>query len=226
MDTSNSNSQLNSKTSSSQSNIKGGVANSPLLLLQPFNIVVFLSFFSPIILAITIITISFLFQNFKGLIYLGFLIGVCVIRNFIYTYTGSSPLVFDNTICSSVQYTKFGNASFSVFVFAFTLMYLFLPMFVNGGENYALLSFMLFYAFMDILIKVYKKCIITISELFVNLLSGVSLAALIVSAMYFGGSGKFLFFNEVSTNKEICSMPSKQTFKCNVYKGGQLIGEV
>lgn len=210
----------------SQMNIKGGDSNSPLLFFQPFNIVVFLSFFSPIILAITILGFSFLFQNFKGFIYLGYLIAACLIRIFIYTYTGASPLQFDNTICTSVQYTKYGNASFSIFVFAFTIMYLFLPMFVNGGENYALFSFMLFYAFMDLFIKVYKKCVITATDIFINVLSGFTLAAVIVSVMYIGGSGKYLFFNEIATNKEVCSMPTKQNFKCKVYKNGTLIGNV
>jgi hypothetical protein len=42
----------------------------PLQLFQPFNLVVFLSFFSPIILAVSITSLSFMFQNFKGLIYL------------------------------------------------------------------------------------------------------------------------------------------------------------
>ena len=53
----------------------GGVPDSPLQLFQPFTAVVFLSFFSPIILATSITGMSFVFQNFKGLIYLGFLIG-------------------------------------------------------------------------------------------------------------------------------------------------------
>jgi hypothetical protein len=35
-----------------------------------------------------------------------------------------------------IQYSKFGNASFSAFVFAFTIMYLGFPMFANGGPNF------------------------------------------------------------------------------------------
>jgi hypothetical protein len=47
-----------------------------------------------------------------------------------------------------------------------------------------------------------------------------------VGCMYAGGSGKFMFFNEVQSNKDVCNMPSKQTFKCQVYKNGELIGNV
>ena len=44
--------------------------------------------------------------------------------------------------------------------------------------------------------------------------------------MSLGGSGKYLFFNEVSSNKDICYQPSEQTFKCNVYKDGELVGNI
>jgi len=209
-------------------NIKGGLNNSnsndtPLLLFQPFNLVVFLSFYSPIILAVSMIIISFMYQNLKGLIYLGFLIAACIIRNFVYHYSGGKPMVFDNTICTSIQYTKYGNSTFSVFIFAFTIMYIFLPMFVAGGDNYWIFSFLLFYSFLDMMIKFHKRCISTISDISINVLSGLCLGALIVSLMYVGGSGKFLFFNEMSSNTEICSMPSKQTFKCSVYRNGELV---
>jgi hypothetical protein len=36
----------------------------------------------------------------------------------------------------------------------------------------------------------------------------------------------YLYINEANTNKEVCSMPSKQQFKCKVYKDGTLIGDV
>jgi hypothetical protein len=49
------------------------IKSSPLKLFQPMNIIVFLSFYSPIIVATSITSLSFIFQNFKGLIYLGFL---------------------------------------------------------------------------------------------------------------------------------------------------------
>lgn len=213
--------------SSQNTTIKmGGVPESPLQLFQPFNIVVFLSFFSPIILATSLTGMSFVFQNFKGLIYLGFLIGCCVVRNFVYMIAGASPVVDDRTICTSIQYSKYGNPTFSAFVFAFTIMYLSFPMFSNGYVNYWILMSLLTYFFMDMFIKIYKNCIIKISDLVLNILLGASSAALIVSLMYVGGSGEYLFFNEISSNKEMCYQPSKQNFKCLMYKDGQLISEL
>jgi hypothetical protein len=38
------------------------------------------------------------------------------------------------------------------------------------------------------------------------------------------GLGDYLIFNEVSSTKEVCTVPKKQTFKCSVYKNGELVG--
>jgi hypothetical protein len=204
----------------------GGVQDSPLQLFQPMNIIVFLSFFSPVILATSITGMSFIFQNFKGLIYLGFLIGCCVVRNFVYMMSGAEPVVNDRTICTSIQYSKYGNPTFSAFVFAFTIMYLSFPMFSNGSVNYWVFISLITYFFMDIFIKIYKNCIIKTGDLFLNILLGMSSAALIVTLMYAGGSGKYLFFNEMSSDKEMCYQPSEQTFRCKMYRDGQLISEL
>lgn len=204
----------------------GGVPDSPLQLFQPMNLFVFFSFFSPIILATSITSMSFIFQNFKGLIYLGFLIGCCILRNYIYMMTGSQPIVNDRTICTSIQYSKYGNPTFSAFVFAFTIMYLSMPMFSNGVVNYWIFISLISYFFLDIFIKIHKKCVIQMGDLFLNVLLGLASSALILTLMYAGGSGKYLFFNEMSSNKEICYQPSKQTFKCSMYRDGQLISQL
>ena len=212
---------------SSQNTIKmGGVPDSPLQLFQPMNIVVFLSFFSPIILATSITGMSFIFQNFKGLIYLGFLIGCCLVRSYVYMMSGANPIVNDKTICTSIQYSKYGNPTFSAFVFAFTIMYLSFPMFSNGSINFWVFISLITYFLMDIFIKIYKNCIIKTGDLFLNVLLGAASAALIVTMMYAGGSGKYLFFNEMSSDKDMCYQPSKQTFRCKMFKDGKLISEI
>ena len=169
------------------------------------------------------LSLSFVFQNFKGFIFLGYLLGVCLIRNYIYVLNGAETLKPDNTICSSIQYSKYGNPTFSAFVFAFTIMYISFPMFSNGDVNFWIFGGLLSYFFLDIFIKLYKKCVIKTSDLFLNVLLGLASSALIVTLMYAGGSSKFLFFNETSSTKEVCSVPSKQTFKCSLFRNGELI---
>jgi len=202
------------------------MGSEPLQIYQPFSLFIFLTFFSPIILAVSITSLSFIFQNFKGLIYLGFLLAVCIIRNYIYMLSGSPPIVNDRTICNSVQYSKYGNPTFSAFVFAFTIMYLSMPMFSNGAANLWIFVSLVAYACVDIFIKVYKNCIPKMGDLFLNVLMGLASGAAIVSLMYVGGSGKFLFFNEVSSNKDVCYKPKEQTFKCDVFRDGTLVGSI
>ena len=219
--------------SSTNSTIKtGGIQEKPLELFQPMNIIIFLSFYSPIILAIGVTGMSFIFQNFKGLIYLGFLIGCCVVRNYVYAMSVSSNKKTtemsggSGDICNSIQFSKYGNPTFSSFVFAFTIMYLSLPMFSNGAPNYWVFSSLVSYFLVDMFIKLYKNCIVKVGDLFLNILLGAASAALIITMMYAGGSGKYLFFNEVSSDKEICYQPKNQTFKCQVFKDGTLVGNI
>ena len=40
------------------------------------------------------------------------------------------------------------------------------------------------------------------------------------------GNTSILFINELTSNKEVCTRPSKQQFKCKVYKDGTLIGDI
>ena len=71
-----------------------------------------------------------------------------------------------------------------------------------------------------------NNCVIKMGDLFLNVLLGATSASLIVTLMYVSGSGKYLFFNEVSSDKEMCYQPSKQTFKCSLFKDGTLVSEL
>ena len=200
--------------------------NKPLKFFQPFNIIVTLSFLSPLIIAITITSLSFIFKNFKGLIYLGFTIAVSLIREAIYIANGVEPLEDTGGICTAIQYSKYGNPSFSSFIISFTIAYLSVPMFLNETANMWVFTALVSYMFIDIYIKMYEKCIIYTSDLMLNIFAGVFLGYLVISLMSWGGSSKYLFFNEQSSNKEVCTQPSTQTFKCKVYKDGELVGSV
>jgi hypothetical protein len=139
---------------------------------------------------------------------------------------GAPEMPSGNSICSSIQYSKYGNPTFSAFVFAFTIMYISFPMFSNGEVNFWIFGGLLAYFFLDMFIKVYKKCVVKTGDLFLNVLLGLASSALIVTLMYAGGSSKFLFFNETSSTKEVCSVPSKQMFRCQVFKDGTLVGNI
>ena len=222
----------------SSKNKTGGGSDKSLLLYQPMNIIVFLIFNSPLILAIGVTGMSFIFQNPNGFVYLGFLLVACIVRSFAYAYLvetpsskktgGDVPMTGGNdpNICRAITYSPYGNPTFSSFVFAFTIMYLSLPMFSRGAPNYWVFSSLVTYFLVDMFLKLYKGCIVSYGDLFLNVLLGTAFAAAFITAMYAGGSGKYLLFNEVASNKEICTQPKTQTFKCNLYKNGELVGNL
>lgn len=179
---------------------------------------------SPILIAIVVTALSFFNQNWKGIIYLAFLIGACLIRNIIYrNLLSNDDTQSGNKVCDTNIFTKYEKGSFSPFVFAFTIVYLFMPMFINKGNNWWLFSFVIVWFAFDVYIRYRNNCIAKIPELFINVLSGGIVSGIIVVLMNLGGSKKYLFFNETQNGKETCSQPSKQTFKCDVYKDGKLV---
>jgi hypothetical protein len=196
----------------------------PLVMYQPMNLIVLLTFYSPIIIALGVLSMSFIFQNFKGFIYLGFLLSVSVAREFLLMISGATQKVSANRVCDMAQYSKYGNTGFSIFVISFTLFYICMPMFLNKDVNWWVFGGLLFYLLMDVGIRYMKQCITQVSDILLNLVTGAAAGLLIPGLLYVGGSSKYLFFNEISSTKEICSMPKKQNFKCAVYKNGELIG--
>jgi len=205
----------------------GGAPSTPFLITQPFNLAIILSFYSPIIVAIIIVSMSFIFQNFKGLIYLLWLIIFTCSRSFAFNLAGA-PKLFVNSedICTSIEYSHYGNGTFSMFFIAFSFVYICGAMFLNQDINFWLCGAFLFYLVLDIWVRNYMKCVGSVDYpyIFLNLVLGTIAGIISISSMYATNTQKFLFFNEISSSKDVCSMPKKQTFKCSVYKNGELVG--
>ena len=68
-----------------------------------------------------------------------------------------------------------------------------------------------------------NACISSSVNLFGDIIGGGGLGALVASLVYSSPVSNYLFINELSSNKETCSMPSKQTFRCSVFKNGELV---
>jgi hypothetical protein len=198
----------------------------PFVIFQPGNLFIYLSNFSPIITAVFVLTISFASDkpSFKGLVYLAFLIACTFFRNYAYQAADLAPIV--NNSCNFIQYSKFANTTYSVFVMAFTIAYLFLPMFQTNSINYIVVSILIFYFVLDIGNKVVQGCINFDKDgpyVLLDICVGMFLASIIVMAMQLGGSDKFLFYTEMIDNKMVCKQPTSKTMKCAVYRNGELL---
>ena len=189
------------------------------------NILQFFSFIAPTLLIFFLFLSSLFNQNLKGLVYIA---GILI--------SSTLNIIFMNIIGSEVD----DNASFSCNLFdiphvsqynspypstviiAFTIAYLTLPMKYNKQMNYVVLIFLLCLLGIDIITKVQNKCTSypgTILGAIVGFLLGTMWYVLFKSLGY----SSLLYFDELRSDNVQCSMPTKQTFKCQVYKNGELI---
>jgi hypothetical protein len=97
-------------------------------------------------------------------------------------------------------------------------------MITNGSYNVLVITSIIAYLVLVIGVNMQQGCIQDIFGIFIEVVPGAALAAVITSSYYWAGLQKYLFFNETVSNKVVCSMPKKQTFKCAVYKNGEMIG--
>lgn len=186
--------------------------------LSPFNLAVF---YSPIIVPILVLSWTLVAQNFKGFIYLLILIVMVALRLVFYSNQDQAL----PAICNQLTFGSKGNTSLSAYVFAFTITYVLMPMISNQEINVFLIVGLAFYFFSDIFARVAYKCMQG-TDYFINVLAGTGLGVAWVYIIGQIDGGKYLLFNELSSNTETCSMPSKQTFKCSVFKGSQEIAQI
>ena len=106
---------------------------------------------------------------------------------------------------------------------SFTTAYLSMPMFINSSVNWLFVGSCITAIVVDIGVRMRAKCTMTPKGIFTNLVAGVIMAMIIVGLMTSNGGEKFLFFNEIQSNKTVCSRPTKQQFKCTVYKNGEVL---
>ena len=196
-----------------------------------------LSFYSPIIICVSIV----LFSMFTSSIGKAFAFFVCIaIITFIriIVFKGLKTLEPNQipSICSTGLSELFipQDITYSTFILTFTMMYLITPMIMISTQNkmnfinYRILAFFLAYIALDLFVKNQLNCIQLFSSLVIgNILSGLFLGAVISGIIMYGSTLKsYLYINEINTNKEACSRPSKQQFKCRVFKDGTLIGNM
>ena len=124
-------------------------------------------------------------------------------------------------------FTNFPNISVSTFFIVFTMIYLIQPMFMNKDWNYYVVIGFLGMLVMDTMVKFQLFPLCTRKG---GILSGAVFGILYSMICYNGilaaGGNKLLYFNTVSSNNVYCSRPKKQTFKCYVYKNGEIVSAV
>jgi hypothetical protein len=195
------------------------------LSLTLSNVLQFFSFISPTLLVFFMFMTSLFNQNLKGIVYISGLL-ICSILNIIFmNIIGSGRDENEAFSCSLFDIpmvSQFNSPYPSCMIIAFTIAYLALPMKYNKQMNYVVLAFLMSLLVVDMLTKVQNKCT-TYPGSMMGALVGFIFGTIWYIIFHGLGFDSLLYFDELRSNNVICSRPTKQTFKCSVYKNGELI---
>jgi len=186
------------------------------------------SFYSGIAVTFSILLLSVSMANpMKGVLYIGWVMIATVVRLFVLMMTTDGILSMDEKCKRGGlpgELSKYDGGRNSIYILGFTLSYICFPMFIANNVNWYLLWLLLFVITFDCIIKFTSGCVKTTIVIIGEVVSGSMYGLFVAGIMYYLGLSKFLFINRTNSNKEVCNMPKKQTFRCNVVKNGEIIG--
>lgn len=211
-----------------------------VLFNNVLNIFNSLSFYSPIIICVSIVLFSMFTATMEKVfvffiwIFIITFIRIIVFKGFKSNHQNITQIP---EICLTGLSQLFipKDVTYSTYILTFTLMYFLTPMIMISAQNkinvvnYGVLAFFIAYIVLDLFTKISLSCVqgLFTSLVIGDILSGLFLGGLISGIIMYGSSLKgYLYINEMNTNKEVCSMPSKQQFKCRVFRDGTLVGEL
>lgn len=183
---------------------------------------------APLFITSFLLMASVLNQDVKGLVYLGgiLMVGILTI-GFKQIFKLSPPVEYNAEKCQTFNLppliTQYSAPDFNSMFLSFTMMYLIMPMIHKAAPLNAI-----FIIIMGIFIlgngatRIMTKCNNKLDVVIGNLI-GAGLGVGYFYAFWATNNKNMLFVDDVTSNKVSCNRPSKQTFKCAVYKNGQLI---
>lgn len=221
-----------------------GMSN--VLINNTSNIFNSLSFYAPIIICVSIIVFSIFTATIeKAGVFFVWIFIITFIRIIVFIGLKSSQDIEIPEVCLTglTQMIIPKDVTYSTYILSFSMMYFIMPMIMISKQNnvnainYGILAFFIGYIILDLFIKNNLSCLPKdpssmfsgiLSKLVIgDVLSGIFLGGVIAGLIMYGTSLKgYLYINEINSNQEVCSMPSKQQFKCSVFKNGELVGSV
>lgn len=196
--------------------------------LNAHNLFQFLTLIAPFLLMFTFTLVAFMdSEPLKALLYVGavsiatFIIGLVPV--------GKATNEATNPLCKlwDLPLVNEARPSLSITFIAFTLVYMCMPMLLSGYINYPVFFLLLLLLVSDTVSSIAFNHCITFTNAVAAFILG-SIFSMAVTGLIYATpmSDKLLYFSHVPSNKVFCSRPSKQTFKCSVYRNGKLIQNI
>jgi hypothetical protein len=195
-----------------------------------------LSLYLPLILLSSLLIFSIMSSSLqKFLFYTSIILLIIMLR--LIVYKSSSKILNDTKLpedCSIGLINTFipEDVLFGTYLLSFTLFYFLTPMIlltIDSGVdsiNYIIVLFFMCYIFLDLSMKKEMGCAKNITNVGIvgNFLSGTLLGSGLSALIYTSPIKNLLYVSNINGDKEVCSMPSQQKFKCRVFKNGELVG--
>ena len=194
------------------------------------NIVQLFSLFSPLFLGTFLVLVSIFNQNIKGIIYLSGALFTSIICYGISNVISNPKDPTEGAICNLIDLPWISNVynvpNFNSVFISFTFIYLLLPMLVNNQINFIILGVIASLFVVDAYVKVNNRCTPGLRGIGYGLILGLAFGTAWYLLFKITGNEKFLFFNDLTSNNVVCNRPANQSFKCSVYKNGQIVSEL
>ena len=193
------------------------------------NLVQVFSIFAPFFLGTFLVLVSVFNQNIKGMRYLGGVLIASMLNYVISGVIGSEPLENEGPICNLMEVPfipdRYNVPNYNSMFIGFTLMYLLLPMLTNNQINFWLIGTIVSIFAIDAYVKLQYFCTVP-RGITIGGIVGITLGAAWYFLFKMTNMTSLLFFNDLTSNNVICKRPQNQTFKCSVYKNGQVIQDL
>jgi len=189
------------------------------------NVLQLMSTLMPFMITFFMLMLSLMNQNVKGIVFIAGALLASFLNLFLRNALQSPNDPNASMTCSLIDIpylNRYNSPSSNSVYIAFTFAYLFLPMNYNSQMNYAIISALLILFAIDASAKIMNKCT-TVGGVVIGALVGFILGSLWYTIFHMVGSDNLLYFEETQSNATRCEMPTKQTFKCSVYKNGVLV---
>lgn len=190
---------------------------------HPKNILLVFSFFSPFIVIFFFTFLGMYFSPLTGIIYLITIIVTIFIRYGIYNWF-KSLIDSESNSCDLINYSGIGSGDIylSLWVFAFTIFYIIVPLFSNNGFQKSLITFLVIFLIMfvcDIVIKSIYRCYSLVGKkpynIFLNMILGGFFGVLFsLGYSMIDPLKSHLFFNKQKSN-ETCEKVNDTKFQCS-----------
>ena len=191
------------------------------------NIFQFIAALAPLILGFFMIMISIFNQDVKGIIYLAGILISTVVNTLLLNMIKSERNVTESSDACDLIHLPFNLSEYNIpslnsVLLTFTFIYLIMPMVASNQMNYALIIFLSGMIIVDGISKIMNKCT-DIAGVLIGCFLGGIMGVIWYTIFKAAGLNSLLYFNNTDSDKLYCSRPKNQTFKCAVYKNGEII---